>query len=642
MDPAQALPDADEREHLLEALAEIVEQRGFETLVRAPILLPQETFFPDPWSADASGVYRLARRLLTYAGLPDLDASVEVFSEGDVPQDDPLVRSERHEGAAAWFAGIEDGVAIYGANVSQLGDPLGVTAAMAHETAHAFRFHHGLMVDDLTTEEQLTDLTTVYLGFGLLTTKVTVRHSSWTLDGSPWASAYQRTMLGYLSPQAMAFLLAAQLRARDASPSIATDVLEANQAHYFKKALAWIDNTVDDLRARLGVPEPEHWPPPPDLAELTAPLEGELESEEAEAEEPEVLATAGDVPVLRLPYGRTTEGAFIGLIAGAGPAFAVGNYVDPAAGLGVAVLGAVVGLVRGKKWKKWECSGCGRPVARADRRCPGCDGVFVKDLDDPADRLEIDPYDLLPGRTREAAPEDPFRPIPELTAGIDPSQVDGSALVRRRGVMLFSLDLVRSTDRAVAKVERKLDVDLPAGYAKYVEVLGDGLDTATVHVFTPDEILADPDPDPDGYFVIAQSPDAELAVHPNAPGRVFLLADDAEAEDVGEELDEAIAQLVGDRPRWFCPATVVDRAALRGPAALTLDEILDPILAFGATFIEASPSLLIILSSGLGGMLRLRRSEDGSWHITVLSDRKNIDTAGRLVARLVETGFSES
>ena len=170
VDPADPLPPADEREHLLDALADLVDARGFEHFVSSPIVRPAVEFFPDAWTPDVHGVHRLAMRLLRNAGLDDLQVEVEIFAEGEVPEGDPLVRSERHQGAAAWFAGIHDGVVLFGANVQQLGDPLGVTAAMAHETAHAFRCAHALEEEDLLTEEQLTDLTTVYLGFGVLTT----------------------------------------------------------------------------------------------------------------------------------------------------------------------------------------------------------------------------------------------------------------------------------------------------------------------------------------------------------------------------------------------------------------------------------------------------------------------------------------
>ena len=159
----------DERERLLEALAELIAARGWQHFVLAPRILPTSQFFPDQWTPDDDGLWRLSKRLLRYAGLGALDVDIDVFADDDAAAREPdaLVRSERHQGTAAWFAGIDGTVCRFGANVNQIDDPLGVTASLAHETAHAFRCYHGLAIDELLAEEQLTDLTTVYLGFAL-------------------------------------------------------------------------------------------------------------------------------------------------------------------------------------------------------------------------------------------------------------------------------------------------------------------------------------------------------------------------------------------------------------------------------------------------------------------------------------------
>lgn len=425
VDPSQALPPAEEREELLDALAELVEQVGAEPLIRAPLLLPREDYFPDPWTPDEAGIYRLARRLLRYAGLGDLDVSVELFSEDDPARHDPWVHSERHSGAAAWFAGIHDGVVDFGANVEQLDDPLGLTAALAHETSHAFRFHHGLMVDDLTTEEQLTDLTTVYLGFGLLTTNVALRHRSQVIAGTLGASRYQRTMLGYLSPQTMSFLLACHQLVRDEAAKGVVRELESNQAHYYRKARGWLEAQVPDLRGRLGVPEPSAWPEPWSLEELTAPIhfEGSAHEDRVDAE-PRELESHEDArahPVLRVPEGkaRFTQlgvGVF-GLII---TLFSVEWGLWVAALLVVVTIWAVRAVGRRRTWR---CSHCDTKVRPSVSSCPRCSGMFVMDLQDPADRLEIDPWEVLAARERPAGGVGAHRSMPEEST-VDVSEIE--------------------------------------------------------------------------------------------------------------------------------------------------------------------------------------------------------------------------
>src|SRR5262249_31061492 len=78
------LPSAEEQDWLLERLGELIAARGYATFVTAPILEPSDRFFPDEFSPDVRGIYILARRMLTYAGLGQLDVQVEVFDPGSV------------------------------------------------------------------------------------------------------------------------------------------------------------------------------------------------------------------------------------------------------------------------------------------------------------------------------------------------------------------------------------------------------------------------------------------------------------------------------------------------------------------------------------------------------------------------------
>lgn len=237
---AEVLPG--ERLWLIESLTELIETRGARTFLENPLLEPTPACFPDRWTADADAVRTLARRLLAHAGL-DLDAEVELFDDG--PDEQPEVpgggQSTHHAGAAAWFAGIDRGVCRFGAEIRQLGDGIGIVGAMAHEIAHAYRRFHRLEVRDRDEEERLTDLTTVYLGTGILTTNAAYRYRS---SGSFQRSSYSHQRIGYLGPNVMSYLLALQVVARGADAAEQKRVarlLETNQASAFRATCASID-----------------------------------------------------------------------------------------------------------------------------------------------------------------------------------------------------------------------------------------------------------------------------------------------------------------------------------------------------------------------------------------------------------------
>lgn len=261
------LPSEAEQEELLSALAGIISARGATGFLTAPIIIPHRRFLPDEWNGDFASVQILLRRLMLYAGL-DLGADLHVYD-----RDKALYL---HEDAIAWFAGIEKGRCRFGVDVDQLDDPQILIAALCHEIAHAYRHHYRLRQDDRDREERLTDLTTVYLGFGILNANATDRFlQSGYLRGDMAFTETSFTRTGYLSAQAMSFLLAAQIVARDLPQSrrkaLARE-LEANQAEYMSRAIRHLEERRPELLARLGLPSGLGTQEEVDLERFTRPL----------------------------------------------------------------------------------------------------------------------------------------------------------------------------------------------------------------------------------------------------------------------------------------------------------------------------------------------------------------------------------
>jgi ribosomal protein L40E len=243
-------------------LAELISKRGQKTFLSAPLLLPTDACFPDPWSPDADGVRRLALRLLQYAGLDQLPVEVQIFEN---PEEIKSISAEgrpastSHQGAAAWYAGMLGGVCQFGAETRQLAQSEGIVGAMCHEIAHAYRHYHQLEHWDHDLEERLTDLTTIYLGFGVLTVNISYRYRAESIrEGTLGASRHSHQQMGYLSPQSMSFLLAAQVVARLLSPDEKKSIarhLETNQRAYFKSAIKHLEKNREALMQQLGLSE---------------------------------------------------------------------------------------------------------------------------------------------------------------------------------------------------------------------------------------------------------------------------------------------------------------------------------------------------------------------------------------------------
>jgi hypothetical protein len=322
------LPPAHLRSVLLDALALLISRQGFETFVRAPILEPQSAHFPDVWEPNARGVRLLSLRLLAYAGLGDLDASVELYTDG--PETSAAPNPHGPEGAAAWFADIVDGTCMFGAEKKQLGEADAIVGTMCHEIAHAYRRHHGIEATTSRIDEEQTDMTTIYLGFGVLTVNNTHRYRT---SGDAMVMRWSTSQVGYLPPQTMAFLFAAQCVARGLSAaerSRLAKLLETNQRACFEEACRELDADVHALRARLGVPPVEVWPPeePFELPELR---------EDAQFD------PVGEREVWRQEFARFNEGRNVFRIAhGKGPFFgAIGAIALAVGGAGCLALRSI-------------------------------------------------------------------------------------------------------------------------------------------------------------------------------------------------------------------------------------------------------------------------------------------------------------
>jgi hypothetical protein len=264
------LPAPLEREWLATALETVIAARGEDRFLTAPLLLPEDRFFPDRWSPDEAGAGALARRLLDYADLSHLDVSIETFENEQEVHElglDGRAAKWSHAGAAAWFAGIVGTTCKFGIEISKLDDALGLVAAMAHEVAHAFRHAHRIArrdPRDRDLEEKLTDVTTIYLGFGVLTTAATARFITRSHDAI--GSSYSHRQQGYLAPHEMAYLLAMQLAIRgydDGALKAIAKRLPANQAASLRAARKALNVAhTADMLGFSDVPAPQPSPLP--------------------------------------------------------------------------------------------------------------------------------------------------------------------------------------------------------------------------------------------------------------------------------------------------------------------------------------------------------------------------------------------
>lgn len=136
---------------------------------------------------DDNGLQKLARDMSHFIGLNDIIPLVHVRSQ--------------KEGVAGRVNVSPDGLRLLHIDVSpdvfKHGDSA-IVKVIAHELSHYFLSKHGLALEDTSRNERLTDITSIFLGFG-----------SDVVDGSEhhsYEAGWQRTTkIGYLTPDECAF-----------------------------------------------------------------------------------------------------------------------------------------------------------------------------------------------------------------------------------------------------------------------------------------------------------------------------------------------------------------------------------------------------------------------------------------------------
>lgn len=382
------LPPMEEQSWLLDALADLCAARGSQCLLESPILEPNNRWFPDPFTPDIRGVHKLALRLLLYAGLSSFRPRVVTYINPEVELSSParpgFPPGWRHDGAAAFFAGFDAEECLFGVNERYLEDPDQLVGMMCHEVSHAWRCHHGLRVEDRDTEELLTDVSTVYLGFGILTVNSAYQYRSGRLAGTLSIMTWSHARGGYLTPEAMSFLLAVQAvvrRLRRRQMARIRNQLEPNQAASFKVATEHLAKH-ENLGGRLGVqylgqnPPVTSWVPAPLPERLSEPRLDPTKPRE----EPGVVRFNAGRATFRVHKDQATTLGLAGLLVGCFSALAVFVSDSRASDWDLIPIpiGGLVGLIIARWTPSDRCSdgACRARLSPNQRECPGCGGTI--------------------------------------------------------------------------------------------------------------------------------------------------------------------------------------------------------------------------------------------------------------------------
>ena len=218
---------------------------GRQRMLQAEMVLPDAAHFPDPYDKTDSAAEKMFCRICHYMQVDRNLIDLEIFPDAtaELSKMLPYWRGS-HGGCAGLYVHAEDDnkKMVVALRESQMEDPLALVATLAHELGHVILLGRELIDRDAKDMEPMTDLLTVFLGFGIFNANCAARLRKWKDDRKEgWSMSH----LGYLPEEIYGYAFArfAQERSERRPPWIRH--LSTNVRTYFRQSAEWLDsNTV--------------------------------------------------------------------------------------------------------------------------------------------------------------------------------------------------------------------------------------------------------------------------------------------------------------------------------------------------------------------------------------------------------------
>lgn len=208
-------------------------------LLKSPVVLPEEKFFPDPFSGTEECVRRMVDRVCGYMRVDPARLRVALFSDKIEWPDHLLPYYEQQGNGAAGLYMASDGSdqIVIALESAQIKDPASLVATIAHELGHVLLLGDGRISREDPDHEPLTDLLTVVFGMGVFNANAAFKFEQWDNGGK---HGWHASRKGYLSQEMFGYALAAYSNLRGDTRPPWIRHLSYNVKVYFMRSLRYL------------------------------------------------------------------------------------------------------------------------------------------------------------------------------------------------------------------------------------------------------------------------------------------------------------------------------------------------------------------------------------------------------------------
>ena len=240
--------EAEDKTWIEESTLWLIEEFGADTLRDATVVLPQDEFFPDPFSGEESDVRALVDRVCGYMGVEPERVRLNFFTdEGTTLRYQVPACESWHSGAAGLYR-KRRGHHVISIESSLVRDPTSLVATVAHELGHVRLLGEGRIHPGFEDHEPLTDLLTVFLGMGVFTGNAVFSFRQWT---DAFTQGWQAERRGYMTEEMFGYALGLFAWVRGERTPGWSKYLEGNVSAYFKQGCKYLEKTGDAVLERL-------------------------------------------------------------------------------------------------------------------------------------------------------------------------------------------------------------------------------------------------------------------------------------------------------------------------------------------------------------------------------------------------------
>jgi hypothetical protein len=225
---------------------------GHHRMLQASVILPDAEHFPDPYDKSEAAAEKMLCRICGYMKVDRSQLDLEVFTDETKELSKVLPYWQgSHNGCAGLYVHPEDEDKrmVVALRHSQLDDPMALVATLAHELGHVILLGGGLMEHSVKDMEPLTDLLTVFLGFGIFNANSAARFLQWQNERK---QGWSMKRLGYLPEEIYGYALARFAHERGEHRPEWTRHLSTNVRSYFRKSAAWLEQRERVQKAPIG------------------------------------------------------------------------------------------------------------------------------------------------------------------------------------------------------------------------------------------------------------------------------------------------------------------------------------------------------------------------------------------------------